>query len=132
VRHHADHDALFTRLVVASNVDAVFLIDSTNEDAVNVGAHLGVASNLQITHGIGEVKDKQAARGSLQEILGLLTSGVQRNRNRVIVRDEPDGRKLRSTIGTYRGKRRDGTLKQVTVGLGNGAHGRLFLMADID
>jgi hypothetical protein len=107
-----DHP-LIAWLVVVTKICAVLLSDSSDERAIDIGAHLSIAANLQVSHGIGNIEDEQTARGTLEEVLCLLTRGVKGERHRIAVGEEPDLRELGSTVWGDRGERGHGTLQQV-------------------
>jgi hypothetical protein len=132
MRDDANHHALIAGLVVIAKIHTIFRADSIHEGTVDVGAHLSIASNFHVSLRVCDIQDKQTARGALEDVLRLLSSGVERQRNRVSVSEEPDLRELGSPVRANRGERRDGTLEEITVGGGDSGHERLLLLGDID
>src|SRR4051794_34271423 len=106
-RVERDHDPALAGPVHLAEVGAVLLPDLVREGVVWVRADLGARSDFEIPHRVGPIQDEQRAGRFPLQVLGLLPSRVQRDLQRVLVEEEPEGGHLREPIRADGRQRRD-------------------------
>src|SRR6185312_14586839 len=117
-----DLDPGFAGVVAGAEVGLVLGAEPVGERVVVVRRDLGVAAELQVAVGHGQVEEEHVRGRVRPQVLNFLPGGVEREGDGVAVGEEPDFRQLGAAVRAYRGQGGEPAVEQVTVGCGNLRH----------
>src|SRR5207247_109419 len=93
-----DLDPGLAGLVVGAQVGLVLGAELVGECVVVVRRDLGVAADLQVAIGDGQVEEEHGRGRVRAQVLRLLPGGVKRRDDRLTLGEEPDLRQLRPAV----------------------------------